>query len=260
MLFRRSSRVTYAALWLCCAPMGAVAATGVTQGGVTQGNGAPSAHAPGAGRGSAALALPRVAERITSRTALHIVAFGSSSTEGVGASSPAAAYPSQLRAYLGGRLGGNVEVLNAGVGGEDADDMARRLPKIIAAKPDLVVWQTGSNDPLRGVPVERFASETRAGVLAMRQAGIDVVLVNQQYCPALEAHDDFPAFRTALMQIGTELGVPVVDRYGLMRRWLSEGAIKRDALLSADNLHMTDGGYAMLAKAIGEEILAAVHR
>jgi acyl-CoA thioesterase I len=255
MRSRRCSRLASAALWICCAPVGAVAAPGVTQGGH-----APGARAAGPSHTTSALALPRVAQRIASRTALHIVAFGSSSTEGVGATSPAATYPSQLDAYLSGRLPGTVEVVNAGVGGEDADDMARRLPRIIGAKPDLVVWQTGSNDPLRGVPVERFAAETRAGILAMRQAGIDVVLVNQQYCPALESHDDFPAFRNAITQIGADLGVPVVDRYGLMRRWLSQGAVKREALLSPDNLHMTDGGYAMLAKAIGEEILAAVHR
>ena len=97
---------------------------------------------------------------------LRIIAFGSSSTEGIGASSPAATYPSRLLAALTAALpaGQRVIVFNRGIGGEDADDMLRRLPAVIAERPDLIIWQTGSNDPLRAVPLDRFVQETMAGV------------------------------------------------------------------------------------------------
>jgi lysophospholipase L1-like esterase len=206
-------------------------------------------------RPAATAALPHVAERIETQARLRIVAFGSSSTEGVGASSPATTYPSRLAAYLRARLPNGVQVINAGIGGEDADDMLRRLPGVIAQHPDLVIWQTGSNDPLRGLPLPRFEAETRAGIQAMRQAGIDVMLMEQQYCGVLQATAGSLAYRDALRRIGAELGVPVVRRFDLMQQWLAQGLLKPGELMSGDNLHMADGGYALLAIAVGEQII-----
>src|SRR5215831_3579533 len=87
--------------------------------------------------------LQHVALRLAQHTPLRIIAFGSSSTEGVGASSPAATYPSQLLKDLTALLPERqrVIVLNRGIGGEDADDMAKRLSAVIAEQPDLIIWQ-----------------------------------------------------------------------------------------------------------------------
>ncbi len=112
--------------------------------------------------------LLRVIERLATHQPVRIIAFGSSSTEGAGASSPAATYPSRLQVVLNAAWEPrqHVIVLNRGIGGEDADDMMQRLPALIAEHPDLIIWQTGSNDPLRNVPLERFEQETRAGIEA----------------------------------------------------------------------------------------------
>jgi hypothetical protein len=98
-------------------------------------------------------ALPHVAARIAAQGTLRITAFGSSSTEGIGATSKDRCYPVRLQAALESTLpkGVSVVVMNRGIGGEDVDDMMARLPAIIAEKPDLVIWQTGSNDSLRSV-------------------------------------------------------------------------------------------------------------
>ena len=75
-------------------------------------------------------------ERLAGHSPVRIIAFGSSSTEGVGASSPAANYPSRLAGALSAAWpNAQVTVINRGVGGEDADDMARRLPVVIAEHP-----------------------------------------------------------------------------------------------------------------------------
>src|SRR5271165_6285382 len=123
--------------------------------------------------------LPGAAARLR-RHRLNIIAFGSSSTEGVGASSPAHAYPTLLQKDLREILGAgtNLAVVKRGIGGQDADDMLARLDSdVIAAKPDLVIWQTGTNDPLRKVPLSRFVNETREGIRRMRAAGIEVMLM-----------------------------------------------------------------------------------
>jgi acyl-CoA thioesterase-1 len=201
--------------------------------------------------------LKHVAIRLAAHLPLRIIAFGSSSTEGVGASSPAATYPSRLQTALTAALPAHqdVVVLNRGIGGEDADDMARRLPEVIAENPDLIIWQTGSNDPLRDVPLDRFMQETVAGVQAIRAAHIDLMLMEPQLCHAL---DDRPAtvrYRDALRAIGERMGVTVIRRYDMMRGWLNDGSLTPLQMLSPDGLHMADSGYAKLAGAIAVDIL-----
>ena len=58
---------------------------------------------------------------------LDILAIGSSSTEGVGASSPANAYPARLKDELEKETGVDFDVKNAGIGGELATKTVERL-------------------------------------------------------------------------------------------------------------------------------------
>ena len=82
--------------------------------------------------------LSRVAERLADGRPVKIVAFGSSSTEGAGASKPSASYPSRLAEELARWFPDNqITVLNRGVGGNDAADMLARLDSdVIAERPD----------------------------------------------------------------------------------------------------------------------------
>jgi acyl-CoA thioesterase-1 len=204
------------------------------------------------------LPLQRVALRLAAHDTLRIVAFGSSSTEGIGASSPAAAYPSQLQADLTRLLQarGHVIVMNRGIGGEDADDMAKRLASVIAERPDLIIWQIGSNDPLRGVPIDRFVQETMAGIQQIRDAHIDVMLMEPQLCLKLSGAHSSRQYRHALRAIGEGMGVPVIRRYDLMHAWLDQHVLTPEQMLAPDGLHMADGGYAKLAQAIARHILS----
>jgi acyl-CoA thioesterase I len=203
--------------------------------------------------------LLHVIERMAAHQLVRIIAFGSSSTEGVGASSPSATYPSRLQVVLTAAWASRlpVVVLNRGVGGEDADDMARRLPTVIAEHPDLIIWQTGSNDPLRGVPLARFEQETTAGIDEIRAAHIDVMLLEPQLCRELENKPVSVEYRDALRAIGEAMDVTVIRRYDLMRQWVADGVLTPEQMLSPDGLHMADGGYAKLADAIADDIRQA---
>jgi acyl-CoA thioesterase-1 len=149
-----------------------------------------------------------------------------------------------------------VVVSNRGIGGEDAEDMIRRLPKVLDGHPDLVIWQPGTNDPLRGEPLARFIDLTRAGITEMRAAGIDVMLMEPQDCPVFASKPGALAYRDAVRAIGAEFGVPVVRRYDLMQGWLLKGRMTAAQLEAPDGLHMSDIGYALLAKAVASAILA----
>lgn len=201
--------------------------------------------------------LLRVIDRLAAHQPVRIIAFGSSSTEGIGASSPAATYPSRLQDALNAAWSPRrpVVVLNRGIGGEDADDMALRLPSVIAERPDLIIWQTGSNDPLRNVPLDRFEQETTTGIQLIRAAGIDVMLLEPQLCRELDNKPVSVEYRDALRAIGEAMDVTVIRRYDLMRGWLASGVLTPAQMLSPDGLHMADGGYAKLADVIAEDIM-----
>ena len=220
----------------------------------------PSAARPAAER--IAVKLPRVASLLGKDGDIRIVAFGSSSTEGAGASSPALAYPALLerdleeRLQIGASSRRSITVLNRGRGGDDAEAMAARLERdVVAERPDLVVWQTGSNDPLSGVPVARFVELTRAGIVAIRATGADVVLMDQQWCRKLSGVDGAERYGEALHALAAELGVPVIRRRALMQSWVSRGLMTPAQMIGPDGLHMTDAGYRQLAKAAAAQIL-----
>src|SRR5215472_7937379 len=95
--------------------------------------------------------LEHFAARINKGGPLTIVAVGSSSTSGVGASNPDLSYPSRLESMLRQVFPGlEISVVNRGRGGEDApEELARLARDVVALKPDLAIWQVGTNAVLR---------------------------------------------------------------------------------------------------------------
>src|SRR4029077_4274735 len=74
--------------------------------------------------------LPRVASKLASGQPVVIIAFGSSSTAGYGATSPEFNYPNRLAAQLHRQYPtADITVINRGQGGEDGPEMMRRLQR-----------------------------------------------------------------------------------------------------------------------------------
>ncbi|WP_207536764.1 SGNH/GDSL hydrolase family protein [Sabulicella rubraurantiaca] len=199
----------------------------------------PALAAPCAPAGVQLPAIPALASALE-RGSLTIVAFGSSSTEGAGASSAGLAYPALLEERL--RLawpGVALRVVNAGRSGETSAEMLARMERdVLAERPDLVIWQAGGNEALRGREPAEFAAVMRQGLDRLQAAGIPVVLMDNQTSPRLAARG--PAFDAELGR----LGAPVFRRSAAMRAWAERG---ENALISSDALHLNDRGYACLA-------------
>lgn len=206
----------------------------------------------------AAVASPRLAERILRGRELRIVAFGSSSTAGAGASLPWRAYPARLEALLRRRLPGlAVTVLNRGAGGEDAGHMVGRIEAdVIAERPDLVIWQLGANAALRRMDPGRFRDFLFEGLARLRREGIDVVLMDNQRAPRIAARPGHEVFDAILAQAAAAVpGVSLFSRGALMDA-LAAAGVPNDALLVSDGLHHNDRGYACLAEALARALLA----
>ncbi len=199
----------------------------------------------------AALAFPKVRVGLPN----DILAIGSSSTEGVGASSPANSYPARLEAELESETGVDFDVKNAGIGGELAAKTLERLRRALKSGwARLVIWQVGTNDALVGVDEALFRATVQAGIAAARAAGIPLMLIGPQF--TLKSPDPvrYERFVKMIDDIGAADHVPVLSRYTLMKRWRAQGAKAAGLLLSGDGLHMSDLGYRCLAHALAEAI------
>lgn len=190
---------------------------------------------------------------------LRIVAFGSSTTEGVGASAPENTYPARLEIELKTALPNvAITVINRGQGGEEAEDFQRRLPEAIADKPDIVIFQTGTNDAIRSVPLDRFGELTREALGLFDASGIDVVLMDLQYSRAVTEAPNYMAYIELVRTLGAEYRLPVIRRFDLMQQWLKDGLMTAAEMVTEDDLHMGDKGYAELARAAARTILESI--
>ncbi len=78
---------------------------------------------------------------------IKLVAFGDSLTAGFGLA-PGQAFPEVLQRVLRAR-GYDVEVINAGVSGETAEDGLERFDWSVPAGTDAMIMELGANDMLR---------------------------------------------------------------------------------------------------------------
>jgi lysophospholipase L1-like esterase len=193
--------------------------------------------------------LKRVAGRLSQNESVTILAIGSSSTEGYGASSAEFTYPSRLAVELKTLLpNANVRVLNRGVGGEDAREMIARMEReIAAAKPDLVLWQVGTNALLHEQGVGPQAGLIRVGLRRIHDSGADAVLIDPQYAPKVLRDPDAQPMVSLLARVADEAGIPVFRRFALMQFWHEQRDISFAEILSPDLFHMNDWSYGCFA-------------
>src|SRR4051795_2170687 len=205
--------------------------------------------------------LPHVAGKLAAGQPVEIVAFGSSSTAGFGASSPEFNYPNRLAAQLRRRYpGADITVVNRGKGGEDAPEMMKRLQtEVIDMKPDLVIWQVGTNAVLRNLDPGETAKLVEEGVSLIQAAGADLVLVDPQYSPAVNAKAENASRMVKLLGKVAELRhVGFFPRFEVMRDWHEKQSMPFDSFVVADGLHMNDWGYACFAQLLGDDIIKSV--
>jgi lysophospholipase L1-like esterase len=205
--------------------------------------------------------LPHVASKLVAGQPVTIIAFGSSSTQGFGSTSPEFTYPSRLAAQLKRQYpSADITVLNRGKGGEDAAEMMRRLQtEVIDMKPDLVIWQVGTNAVLRNLDQTEIAKLVEDGIGRIQAIGSDVVLVDPQYSPRVNEKAEGAGKMVKLLGRIAELRkVGVFPRFEVMRDWHEKQSIPTEEFIIPDGLHMNDWGYACFAQLLGDDIIKSV--
>jgi acyl-CoA thioesterase I len=214
-----------------------------------------------AGRGlSLGMALPRVKARLKAGEPVSIVAIGSSSTRGVGASDWASTYPEVMQRELM-RLNprSSVSIINSGVNGEKIPGQLARIERdVLGPKPDLVIWQLGANDTvfsLGRVP-DDLGARIIAGVHQIRETGADVILMDLQNAPMVTGSANHRQMIDLIAQSASKSGAGLFRRFALLEGAVAAG-VPLSALTSWDSLHSTDAAYDCVGRAIARSIHTA---
>jgi acyl-CoA thioesterase-1 len=211
------------------------------------------AHAGGLSLGAS---LPITKAKLRSGATFRIVALGSSSTTGFGAFSKGTAFPDVMKGELL-RLhpGLAIELINSGRIGEDlGDNIARIDGDVLRYKPDLVIWQIGTNDVVwRGI-ADNAQEMLADAVRRMKAAKTDVVLLDLQYAPLVRLTSRSERMEKLITNVAAEQRVGHFPRFVLMKRAIDAGV---SGLVSWDGLHNSSEGYACVGVALARMIDAA---
>ena len=188
-----------------------------------------------------------------SRGQAKIVAIGSSTTAGRG---DIAAYPGRLLSFLQKEyLKANIAMVNKGISGQEAPiELQRFDTDVIAEKPELVIWQVGTNaiwqSPDQNPPsFDETTSAIRDGLVKLRnQTQADVILMDLQCVPAVltpAKKDKAIAMVDAISELAREAGVNVFRRFAFMKGLHQVEQVSFDRLVEpADEHRLHDSEWA----------------
>jgi lysophospholipase L1-like esterase len=211
--------------------------------------------------------LSHLAAQLSGNGPIKVVAIGSSTTAGEGG---VVAYPYRLeealRAQYQGRM---VDVLNRGKSGDEARaELSRLQADVLEQTPALVIWQVGTNAVWKDYDLNDTASAIREGLELLIGIGMDIVLMDPQFAPALLTDDKLKAACRMVSLIaeaadGASAPVNVFKRFDLMQRWHEIERISFDRMIDPtdpDRLHHSDWSAVRVGQALRDAIADGVTR
>jgi acyl-CoA thioesterase-1 len=204
--------------------------------------------------------LPLLGARIQQHKPVKIVAIGGSSTAGAAAQSPLQSYPERLEEVLAARYPEiEITVVNKGVPRQTAQEMVDRFAKdVIAEDPVLVIWETGTTDAVRGIDIEAFTATLEAGIAALRQHDIEVMLVDMQYSRRTASIIGFERYLATMHRIADVEEVYLFKRFDIMKFWSDNGIFNFEDVQKGDRARLAAEVYDCLAHRIADAIDYAV--
>lgn len=168
--------------------------------------------------------LPNVTRALAARH-LDILVIGAGSSTLPGPNGVKNAYPARLETVLAQVLPGvAVKVTTDVQSKRTAADMLKTMPShLAAAKPALVIWQTGTVDAMQAVDPDQFSAALEQGIKAAHAAGADIVLMNSQYSPRSESTIALGTYEEDMRWVALQQQVPRFDRFSIMKLWSELG-------------------------------------
>ena len=216
--------------------------------------------------------LPHFAQSLT-RGRAKIVAIGSSTTAGHG---NIKAYPERLLSLLQTKYPNTrITMVNQEIGGQEAPiELERFDTDVIAEKPDLVIWQVGTNavwqSPTLIPPPPSFNKTTgaiRDGLVKLRdKTQADVILMDLQYVPAVltpAKKDKAIEMVEAISQLARDARVNVFRRFTFMKGLHQVEQVSLDRMVHPEDehrLHDSDWATERVAWAMKLAIVGGVDK
>jgi hypothetical protein len=203
--------------------------------------------------------LNQVATAVGKQHQLAIMVVGTGSSVLAGVDGANQAYPARLEAALNQRLSAvSVKVTTKTKIGQTAETMQRSMRDLLSdEKPNLVIWQTGTVDAIRRVELEEFRTALEAGVDTLQNRGTDVMLMNTQYSPRTESMIPVGPYVDEMRAVAQQRGIPLFDRFAIMRYWSDEGAF--DFYAAGRDNGLAQRVHDCLGRAIGTLVIEDGH-
>ena len=182
----------------------------------------------------AAGAAPAVAKT------LRLVVLGDSLTAGLGLP-PGKAFPDQLQAALRAK-GFDVDVANAGVSGDTAEEGLARYGWAVPADANALIVELGANDMLLGMPPEQTKKALTAILEKAKDEQLPTLLAGMLAAPNLGADYD-RAFDAIYPAVAKTSGV-------ILYPFFLDGVAGDAKLNQADGMHPTAAGVAVIVQRI----------
>jgi len=189
--------------------------------------------------------LPALTAALRAQETTRIVAIGSASMAGMGASAPPKSYAQRFLATFQERLQHPASMDNKAARSMSVADWLPRLERdVLSVKPALVLWEAGTVDAVRGVDTVEFARMLGEGVHQLKQAGADVVLISPLFSKRTTTMLNLRPYIDAMKAVATAENLVLFDRFEIMKFWFESGyfkfADKPDAGMMAENDQIFD--------------------
>jgi len=174
--------------------------------------------------GAADFPLPHVVQALAGKH-LDILVVGAGSSVLPGPNGAKDAYPARLQNALSEKLPGIAVRLTTDVKSRrTAAEMVKTMPAVLAAaKPALVVWQTGTVDAMQSVDPDEFSAAVELGINLAHSAGADTILINSQYSPRTESIIALSTYDEDLRWVAVQQQIPLFNRFSIMKAWSDSG-------------------------------------
>ena len=166
-------------------------------------------------------------------------------------------YPARLQAVLEEMLPGvTVKVTTDVKARRTAAEMVQGLPAdLAAAKPALVIWQTGTVDAMQSVDPDQFNRALDMGISATRAAGADIVLVNSQYSPRTDSMIALGTYADNMRWVAVQHEIPLFDRFSIMKLWADLGTF--DFYAATKKIDMAEKVHDCIGRLLADLVIGA---
>jgi hypothetical protein len=198
--------------------------------------------------------LPQVTRALAAKR-LDILVVGAGSSRLPGPNGAKNAYPARLQIALAKKLPGvAVKVTTDVKSRRTAEAMVKTLaPALAAAKPALMIWQTGTVDAMQSIDPDQFSASLDRGINMARSAGADVVLINAQYSPRTESMIALGTYEENMRWVAVQQEVPLFDRFSIMKLWANLGTF--DLYSATNKLDMAEQVHDCIGQLLADLVI-----